>query len=64
MDHRLAQCPYPDPRSSPGGSNPNKPKVNKPNARIYALPREDDKNPNEVLADIYVLFDFGAIHSL
>ncbi|XP_073295882.1 uncharacterized protein [Primulina huaijiensis] len=72
MDHRIAQCPLPDPKNSPAGeTTPNKPKENKTNARVYALTQEEADNSNDVVAgaivinDIsaYVLFDCGATHS-
>ncbi|XP_073057193.1 uncharacterized protein [Primulina eburnea] len=51
MDHRIAQCPLPDPRNRPaGGTNPNKPKENKPNARVYAITQEEADNSNDVVA--------------
>ncbi|XP_073318139.1 uncharacterized protein [Primulina huaijiensis] len=72
MDHRIAQCPFLDPRNGPeGGTTPNKPKENKLNARVYALTQEDADNSNDVVAGTilinnipaYVLFDCGATHS-
>ncbi|XP_073291078.1 uncharacterized protein [Primulina huaijiensis] len=72
MDHRIAQCPLPDPRNGPaGGTTPNKPKKNKPNARVYAVTQEEADNSNDVVADTilinnipaYVLFDYGVTHS-
>ncbi|XP_073307196.1 uncharacterized protein [Primulina huaijiensis] len=72
MDHRIAQCPLPDPRNGPaGGTTPNKPKENKPNARVYAITQEEADNSNDVVAGTilinnipaYVLFDCGATHS-
>ncbi|XP_073271506.1 uncharacterized protein [Primulina huaijiensis] len=73
MGHRIAQCPLPDPRNGPaGGTTPNKPKENKPNARVYAITQEEADNSNVVVAGTilinnipdYVLFDCGATHSL
>ncbi|XP_073288809.1 uncharacterized protein [Primulina huaijiensis] len=71
MDHRIAQCPLPNPRNGPaGGTTPNKPHENKPNARVYALTQEEAGNSNDVAGTIlinnipaYVLFDCGATHS-
>ncbi|XP_073300244.1 uncharacterized protein [Primulina huaijiensis] len=72
MDHRIAQCPLPDPMNGPaGGTTPNKPKENKPNARVYALTQEEADNSNDAIAGTilinnihaYVLFDSGATHS-
>ncbi|XP_073060027.1 uncharacterized protein [Primulina eburnea] len=72
MGHRIAQCPFPDPRDGPAaGITPNKPKENKPNARVYAITQEEADNSNDVVAgtilidDIpaYVLFDCDAMHS-
>ncbi|XP_073291065.1 uncharacterized protein [Primulina huaijiensis] len=72
MDHRIAQCSLPDPRNGLArGTTPNKPKENKPNARVYALTQEEADNSNDVVAGTiqinnmpaYVLFDCGAVHS-
>ncbi|XP_073017053.1 uncharacterized protein [Primulina eburnea] len=72
MGHRIAQCPFPDPRNGPvGGATPNKPKENKPNARVYAIIQEEVDNSNDIVADTilinnihaYVLFDCGDTHS-
>ncbi|XP_073315853.1 uncharacterized protein [Primulina huaijiensis] len=72
MDHRIAQCPLLDPRNGPaGGTTLNKPKENKPNARVYDITQEEADNSNDVVAGTilinnipaYVLFDCGATHS-
>ncbi|XP_073307151.1 uncharacterized protein [Primulina huaijiensis] len=71
MGHRIAQCPFLDPRNGPaGGTTPNKPKENKSNARVYAITQEAD-NSNDVVAGTiliknilaYVLFDCGDTRS-
>ncbi|XP_073313425.1 uncharacterized protein [Primulina huaijiensis] len=72
LGHRIAQCPFPDPKNGPaGGTTPNKPKEDKANARVYALIQEEADNSNDVVAGTiqinnmpaYVLFDCGATHS-
>ncbi|XP_073286357.1 uncharacterized protein [Primulina huaijiensis] len=72
MDHPIAQCPFPYPRNGlAGGTTPNKPKENKPNARVYALTQEETDNSNDVVAGTmlinkihaYVLFDCDTTHS-
>ncbi|XP_073304524.1 uncharacterized protein [Primulina huaijiensis] len=72
MGHRITQCPFPDPRNGPAdGTTPNKPKDNKPNARVYAITQEEADNSNDIVAGTilinnipaYVLFDCGATHS-
>ncbi|XP_073061989.1 uncharacterized protein [Primulina eburnea] len=60
MGHRIAQCPFPDPRNGPaGGTAPNKPKENKPNARVYAITQEEADNSNDVVAGYYRKFVEG-----
>lgn len=72
MDHRVAHCPFPDPRNGPTEvAAPYKPKENKPNARVYDLSHKEADNSSDVVAgtilannmQAYVLFDCGATHS-
>ncbi|XP_073051214.1 uncharacterized protein [Primulina eburnea] len=50
MGHHIAQCSFPDPRNGPaGGTTPNKPKENKPNAGVYAITQEEADNSNDVV---------------
>ncbi|XP_073037913.1 uncharacterized protein [Primulina eburnea] len=52
-------------------ANPNKPRENKPNARVFAITQEEADDANDVVAGTifvnempaYVLFDSGATHS-
>ncbi|XP_073051190.1 uncharacterized protein [Primulina eburnea] len=61
MDHRIAQCPIPDPRNGPaGGTTPNKPKENKPNARVYAITQEEADNSNDVVAGTILINNIPA----
>ncbi|XP_073046190.1 uncharacterized protein [Primulina eburnea] len=61
MDHRIAQCPLPDPRNGPaGGTTPNKPKENKPNARVYAITQNEADNSNDVVAGTILINNIPA----
>ncbi|XP_075481254.1 uncharacterized protein LOC142521966 [Primulina tabacum] len=77
--HRMADCPAatnkttgPDKgdRSS-SGANANKPRENKPNARVFAMRQEEADDASDVVSGTifiqqvpaYVLFDCGATHS-
>ncbi|XP_073035352.1 uncharacterized protein [Primulina eburnea] len=56
---------------SNSGSNANKPRENKPNARVFAMPQEEADDASDVVSGTiffqqvpaYVLFDCGATHS-
>ncbi|XP_073119680.1 uncharacterized protein [Henckelia pumila] len=71
--HRIADCPENKGKETEakGSSTPNKPKENKPNARVFAITQEEIENANDVVAgtilinktSAYVLFDCGATHS-
>ncbi|XP_073153756.1 uncharacterized protein [Henckelia pumila] len=71
--HRIADCPENKRKETEakGSSTPNKPKENKPNARVFAITQEEVENANDVVAgtilinktSAYVLFDCGATHS-
>ncbi|XP_073152839.1 uncharacterized protein [Henckelia pumila] len=71
--HRIADCPENKGKETEakGSSIPNKPKENKPNARVFAITQEEVENANDVVAgtilinktSAYVLFDCGATHS-
>ncbi|XP_073303019.1 uncharacterized protein [Primulina huaijiensis] len=77
--HKIANCPTaanqaagPDKGTGPNlGANPNKPKENKPNARVFAINQEEADDANEVVSGtvllqkvpVYALFDCGATHS-
>ncbi|XP_073307193.1 uncharacterized protein [Primulina huaijiensis] len=77
--HRIAECPTaanqaagPNKGTGPNtGANPNKPKEGKPNARVFAMTKEEVDDANEVVSctiliqkvPTYALFDCGATHS-
>ncbi|XP_073016426.1 uncharacterized protein [Primulina eburnea] len=71
--HRIANCPEPLKRSTKPNAdvNPNKPRENKPNARVFAITQEEADDANDVVAGTifvnempaYVLFDSGDTHS-
>ncbi|XP_073034913.1 uncharacterized protein [Primulina eburnea] len=73
LGHRIANCPEPLERGTKPNvdANPNKPKENKPNARVFAITQEEADDANDVVAGTisinempaYVLFDSGATHS-
>ncbi|XP_073025203.1 uncharacterized protein [Primulina eburnea] len=73
LGHRIANCPEPLKRSTKpnADANPNKPRENKPNARVFAITQEEADDANDVVAGTifvnempaYVLFDSGATHS-
>ncbi|XP_073033755.1 uncharacterized protein [Primulina eburnea] len=77
--HRMADCPAANNKttgldkgdgSSPG-ANANKPRENKPNARVFAMMQEEADDASDVVSGTiffqqvpaYVLFDCGATHS-
>ncbi|XP_073153550.1 uncharacterized protein [Henckelia pumila] len=70
--HHIADCPQNKGKETEekGSSTPNKPKENKPNARVFAITQEEVENANDVVAgtilinktSAYVLFDCGATH--
>ncbi|XP_073130858.1 uncharacterized protein [Henckelia pumila] len=71
--HRIADCPENKGKEAEakGSFATNKPKENKPNARVFAVTQEEVENANDVVAgtilinktSAYVLFDCGATHS-
>ncbi|XP_073014570.1 uncharacterized protein [Primulina eburnea] len=77
--HRISECPTATnqaagPNRGTGqnvGANPNKPKENQPNARVFAMTQEEADDANDVVSGTifiqqvpaYVLFDCGATHS-
>ncbi|XP_075499901.1 uncharacterized protein LOC142538470 [Primulina tabacum] len=77
--HRMADCPDATNRTTGPGKgdgsnsrvNTNKPRENKPNARVFAINQEEADDANEVVSGIiliqkvhaYALFDCGATHS-
>ncbi|XP_073153460.1 uncharacterized protein [Henckelia pumila] len=71
--HRIADCPENKGKETEakGSSTPNKPKDNKPNARVFAITQEEVENANDVVAgtilinktSAYVFFDCGGTHS-
>ncbi|XP_073313522.1 uncharacterized protein [Primulina huaijiensis] len=71
--HRIANCPEPLNRGTKPNvdANPNKPKENQPNARVFAITQEEADDANDVVAGTifinempaYVLFDSGDTHS-
>ncbi|XP_073119989.1 uncharacterized protein [Henckelia pumila] len=71
--HRIADCPENKGKDAEakGSFATNKPKENKPNARVFAVTQEEVENANDVVAgtilinktSAYVLFDCGATHS-
>ncbi|XP_075486356.1 uncharacterized protein LOC142525961 [Primulina tabacum] len=73
LGHRIANCPEPLKRSTKpnADANLNKPRENKPNARVFAITQEEADDANDVVAGTifvnemptYVLFDSGATHS-
>ncbi|XP_073030620.1 uncharacterized protein [Primulina eburnea] len=73
LGHRITNCPEPLKRSTKpnADANPNKPRENKPNARVFAITQEEADDANDVVAGTifvnempaYVLFDSGATHS-
>ncbi|XP_073305844.1 uncharacterized protein [Primulina huaijiensis] len=73
LGHRIANCPEPLKRGTKPNvdANPNKPKENKPNARVFAITQEEADDANNVVAGTifinempaYVLFDSSATHS-
>ncbi|XP_075515581.1 uncharacterized protein LOC142550227 [Primulina tabacum] len=79
IGHRIAECPTAanqaaGPNKETGsnvGANPNKPKEDKPNARVFAMTQEEADNANEFVSGTiliqkvpaYALFDYGATHS-
>ncbi|XP_075489612.1 uncharacterized protein LOC142528444 [Primulina tabacum] len=73
LGHRIANCPEPLKKGTKPNfdANPNKPKENKPNARVFAISQEEADDANDVVAGTifinempaYVLFDSGATHS-
>ncbi|XP_073046072.1 uncharacterized protein [Primulina eburnea] len=73
LEHRIANCLEPLKRGTKPNvdANPNKPKENKPNARVFAITQEEADDANDVVAGTifvnempaYVLFDSGATHS-
>ncbi|XP_073033916.1 uncharacterized protein [Primulina eburnea] len=73
LGHRIANCPEPLKRGTKpnADANPNKPRENKPNARVFAITQEEADDANDVVAGTifvnemlaYVLFDSGATHS-
>ncbi|XP_075483566.1 uncharacterized protein LOC142523719 [Primulina tabacum] len=73
LGYRIANCPEPLKRSTKpnADANLNKPRENKPNARVFAITQEEADDANDVVAGTifvnemptYVLFDSGATHS-
>ncbi|XP_075486444.1 uncharacterized protein LOC142526055 [Primulina tabacum] len=73
LGHRIANCPEPLKRGTKPNvdANLNKPKENKPNARVFAITQEEADDANDVVAGTifinempaYVLFDSDATHS-
>ncbi|XP_042465920.1 uncharacterized protein LOC122048417 [Zingiber officinale] len=73
MGHRIVDCPEPKKQGEVSNSAAvqNKPKENKPNARVFAMTQEDVDNASDMVAGTilinkmtaYVLFDCGATHS-
>ncbi|XP_075499779.1 uncharacterized protein LOC142538318 [Primulina tabacum] len=77
--HRMADCPAASNKTTgPGkrdgsssGANANKPRENKPNARVFAITQEEADDASDVVTGTiffqqvpaYVLFDCGATHS-
>ncbi|XP_075475708.1 uncharacterized protein LOC142509967 [Primulina tabacum] len=77
--HRMAECPDATNRTtglskgdgSNSGVNTNKPRENKPNARVFAMTQEEANDANDFVSGTmfiqqvpaYVLFDCGATHS-
>ncbi|XP_075507450.1 uncharacterized protein LOC142544275 [Primulina tabacum] len=77
--HRISECPTvanqpAGPNKGTGsnvGANPNKPKKNKPNARVFAMTQEEADDASNVVSgtifiqqvSAYVLFDCGATPS-
>ncbi|XP_073017461.1 uncharacterized protein [Primulina eburnea] len=77
--HRMAYCPTATNKTTgPGkgdgsssGANANKPRENKPNARVFAMTQEEADDASDVVSGTifiqqvpaYVLFDCGATHS-
>ncbi|XP_075486417.1 uncharacterized protein LOC142526027 [Primulina tabacum] len=77
--HRMAECPYATNRTpglgkgdrSKSGVNANKPRENKPNARVFATTQEEADDAKDVVSGTifiqqvpgYVFFDCGATHS-
>ncbi|XP_075499417.1 uncharacterized protein LOC142537811 [Primulina tabacum] len=77
--HRIADCPTavnqaagPNKGTGPNvEANPNKPKENKPNVRVFAMNQEEADDANEVVSGtillqkvpVYALFDCGATHT-
>ncbi|XP_075504584.1 uncharacterized protein LOC142542022 [Primulina tabacum] len=77
--HRIAECPTAANRPAElnkgtgpnAGAGPSKPKEDKPNARVFAMTKEDADDASEVVSGTvliqkvpaYALFDSGATHS-
>ncbi|XP_073019462.1 uncharacterized protein [Primulina eburnea] len=77
--HHMADCPTASNKTTgPGkgdgsssGANANKPRENKPNARVFAMTQEEPDDASDVVSGTifiqqvpaYVLFDCGAAHS-
>ncbi|XP_073017989.1 uncharacterized protein [Primulina eburnea] len=57
LGHRIANCHEPLKRSTKpnADANPNKPRENKPNARVFAITQEEADDANDVVAELIQL---------